>query len=283
METLIQDMRYAVRMLAKSPGFSAVAVLTLALGIGANSALFSVVNGVLLSPLPYPNPDELFSLYAKNPLFQESSVSYPNYVDWRSNNRSFSGLGAFRGDEFNLTGTGQPERLHGHMISSEFFPLLGVKPILGRSFTSDEDRAGAAPVAIISDGLWKRKFGASRDVIGKTMTVNASVYTIVGVYPGHSPFLSPTDIYVPIGQWNDPTFRDRRISMGMNVVGRVKPGVTFAQAHAGTWTPSRKTSARHIPTPTRAQVLRSCRSRKTLSAMSKGFSSCCSAQSDSSC
>ena len=232
METLIQDMKYAVRMLAKSPGFAAVAVLTLALGIGANSALFSVVNGVLLSPLPYPNPDELFSLYAKTAMFQESSVSYPNYVDWRSNNRSFSALGAFRGDEFNLTGTGQPERLHGHMISSEFFPLLGVKPILGRSFTSDEDRAGAGPVAIISDGLWKRKFGASRDVIGKTMTVNASVYTIIGVYPGHAPFLSPTDIYVPIGQWNDPTFRDRRISMGMNVVGRVKPGVTFAQAHA---------------------------------------------------
>src|SRR5271155_1895498 len=182
METLIQDMKYAVRMLAKSPGFAAIAVLTLALGIGANSALFSVVNSVLLSPLPYPNPDELFSLYSRTQMFQQSSISYPNYVDWRNNNRSFLALSAFRGDEFNLTGTGQPERLHGHMISSEFFPLLGVKPILGRPFAPDEDRPGAATVAIIGDGLWKRKFGASPDVVGKTMTVNASVYTIVGVY-----------------------------------------------------------------------------------------------------
>jgi len=232
METLLQDLRYALRMLAKSPGFTGVAVLTLALGIGANSALFSVVNGVLLNPLPYPNPDELYSLYSRTAMFQESSVSYPNYLDWRSDNRSFSGLGAYRDDDFNLTGAGQPERLHAHMISSEFFSILGVKPILGRAFTSDEDRAESAPVAILSDGLWKRRFGASADVIGKTMNLHGSVYTIVGVFTGRAPFLTPTDIYVPVGQWNDPTFRNRRISMGMNVVGRVKPGVAFAQARA---------------------------------------------------
>ncbi len=227
-----QDVRYGLRVLWKNPGFTAVAVLTLALGIGANSALFSVVNGVLLNPLPFPNPNELVAVYSRTGTFQESSISYPNFLDWQKDNHSFSSLSAFRSDDFNMTGVGEPERLHAHMISAEFFPTLGLRPLLGRNFRSEEDRAGAGPVAILGDGLWKRKFGASREVLGRSSTLNGKVYTVIGVAPGHVTGLSPSDIYVPIGQWNDPTFRDRRISMGMNSIGRLKPGVSIEQARA---------------------------------------------------
>ncbi|HVH59095.1 MAG TPA: hypothetical protein VM709_02140, partial [Candidatus Sulfotelmatobacter sp.] len=121
-----QDVRYGLRVLRKNPGFTAVAALTLALGIGANSALFSVVNGVLLNPLPFPNPQELVAVYSRTGTFEESSISYPNFLDWQKGNHSFAYLGAFRADDFNMTGVGEPERLHAHMISAEFFPALGL-------------------------------------------------------------------------------------------------------------------------------------------------------------
>src|SRR5881227_2833225 len=152
-----QDVRYGLRVLRKNPGFTAVAVLTLALGIGANSALFSVINGVLLNPLPFPNPRELVAVYSRTGTFQESSISYPNFPG-RSpfanrrpqDNHSFAYLSAFRSDDFNMTGVGEPLRLHAHMISAEFFPALGLQPLLGRNFRPEEDRAGAGPVAILS-------------------------------------------------------------------------------------------------------------------------------------
>jgi predicted permease len=232
MLTFWQDIRYALRVLGKSRGFVAVAVLTLALGIGANTALFSVVNGVLLNPLPYQNPDELHALYTRTAAFDNGSTSYQNFLDWQRQNRSFSALAAFRSEDYNLTGTAEPERLHGHMISAEFLPALGLIPSVGRNFRPEEDRAGAAPVVILGDGLWKRKFGSSADVSGRTITLNGKSYTIVGVARAVLPGISPTDVYVPIGQWADPTFLDRRISMGMNVIGRLKPGVSLAQARA---------------------------------------------------
>jgi len=227
-----QDVRYGLRVLAKNPGFTAIAVLTLALGIGANTALFSVVNGVLLNPLPFPSPDELVAVYTKSPTFQESSISYPNFLDWQKDTQSFASLCAFRSDDFNMTGAGEPERVHTHMISAEFFTALGMQPLLGRAFRPEEDKAGAGPVAILSDGLWNRKFGSAHDVLGKDITLNGTAYTIIGVAPGHITGLSNTDIFVPIGQWNDPTFRDRRISMGMNSIGRLKVGVNLDQARA---------------------------------------------------
>jgi predicted permease len=230
MRTFLQDVRYGLRMLLKNPGFAAVAILTLALGIGANTALFSIVNGVLLNPLPFPNPDELYAVYTKTTTFEQSSISYPNFLDWRKQNHSFAVLGAFRSDEFNMTGSGEPERLHGHMISSEFFPALGLTTIVGRDFRPEEDHAGAGPVAILGDGLWKRKFGSSPEVVGKNVTLNGKSYTIVGVTRGLLPGISPSDVYVPLGQWTDPTFLDRRISMGLNSIGRLKPGVSLAQA-----------------------------------------------------
>jgi predicted permease len=237
MQTLWQDIRYGLRMLGKNPGFTAVVVLTLALGIGANTALFSIVNGVLLNPLPFEQPDRLVSLYTRTPEFTRSSISYPNFLDWRRDNHSFSAIAAFRGENFNLSGIGDAQRVSANMVSAEFFPTLGVKPTVGRFFSEQEDQVGAAPVAVISDGLWKRKFASSPDVVGKPLNLNGILYTIVGVLPAHfrcvsgtGNFHSDAEVYTPIGQWNDPLFRDRHTGMGMDAVGRLKPGVTLQQA-----------------------------------------------------
>lgn len=232
MTNFSQDVRYAVRMLFKSRGFALIAVVTLALGIGANTALFSVVNGVLLNPLHFQNPDQLYALYTKTSNFDQGSISYLNFLDWQKENHTFSSLSAFRGDDYNLTGSGQPERLHAHQITANFFPTLGLNPVLGRNFRSEEDRAGGSPSAILGDGFWKRKFGSSSDILGKSITLNGKPYTIIGVAPSLIAGISPSDVYVPIGQWTDPTFLDRRVSMGMNSIGRVKPGVSFEQAQA---------------------------------------------------
>ncbi len=236
MGTLIQDLKYGLRMLAKNPGFTAVAVLTLALGIGANTAIFSVVNGVLLNPLPYAQPGRLVALYSKTAQFRRSSISYPNFLDWVRDNRSFSALAAYRADDFSLTGAGEPERVPVEMTSASFFSILGVKPVIGRLFTARDDQVGAAPVALLAGGFWKRKFGASPHVLGKSITLNDTDYTIVGVIPSTFYFSGDnfhrSDVFTPIGQWSDPTFRDRRTGMGMDAVGRLKRGVTFAQAKA---------------------------------------------------
>jgi predicted permease len=237
METLLRDLRYGIRMLIKSPGYAAIAILTLALGIGANTALFSVVNGVLLNPLPFQQPDRLVAIYSRSKEFHRESISYPNFLDWERANRSFSTIAAFREHSYNLTGMGQPERLRAEMVSAAFFPALGVKPVLGRVFTTDEDRVGGSPVVLISGGFWKRKFASSPNVVGKTLTLNGTVYTIIGVIPAgfhyeSGNFRTNNDVYTPIGQWTDPTFRDRRVGMGMDAVGRLKPGVTLAQAQA---------------------------------------------------
>jgi predicted permease len=234
MTTLVQDLRYAIRVLVKSPAFSAIAILTLALGIGANTALFSVVNGVLLNPLPYSNPSQLVAIYEKTSDFTHSSIAYPNFLDWVREQHSFSALAAFRPEDFNLTGMGEPERIRAEMVSASFFPILGVQPVAGRLFGAKEDVAGAQPVALISTGLWSRKFGSSPDTIGKTVTLNGKGYAIIGIVPGNFRYQSgnfhTSDIYVPIGQWNDPTFRDRRVGMGTDAVGRLAPGVTFSEA-----------------------------------------------------
>ncbi len=237
LEVLLQDLRFALRMLRKNPGFTVIAILTLALGIGANSALFSAVNGVLLNPLPYDHPERLVAVYAQTPDFRFSSISYPNFLDWCRYNHSFSDLAAFRMDNFNLTGMGEPERLKANMVSASFFTLLGVKPVIGRSFVDQEDQLGGAPVALISEGLWKRKFSSSPDVVGKSITLNGKLYTITGVIPAgfhyqNGNFQTGSDVYVPIGQWNEPLFRDRRTGMGMDAVGRLKPGVTLVQANS---------------------------------------------------
>ena len=233
METLLQDLRYGLRMLAKSPGFTAIAILTLALGIGANTALFSVVNGVLLNPLAYPQSGQLVALYGKTPGFDQAPINYPNFLDWQRETKTFSSMGMYRNQDYNFIGTGEAERLSGYMISADFFSTLGVKPILGRSFGADDDVVGAAPVVILGGGFWKRKFGASLEITGKSIVLNGTSYSIVGVIPaGFTFYGQDRDVYTPIGQWNDTSFRDRRVDVSAHAVGRLKPGVTLLQASA---------------------------------------------------
>jgi predicted permease len=237
MQTLLQDIRYAIRTLAESPNFTIVVILTLALGIGANSALFSVINGVLLSPLPFPDPDRLVSLYTNRLHFERASISYPNFLDWQRQQTSFTSIALFRHDDFRLTGSGQAEHLSGQMVSADFFSILGLQPLKGRWFTPDEDRLGGAPVVIISAALWKRKFASAENIVNGRITLNGIDYTIVGVLPASFHlqlinFSDSSEVYVPIGQWTDPVFRDRGSGMGTKAIGRLKPGVTLEQARA---------------------------------------------------
>lgn len=237
METLIQDLKYAVRTLAKNRSFTIVAVLTLALGIGANTALFSVANGVLLSPLPFPAPNLLVALYANRVRFERASISYPNFLDWQRDNRTFASMAAFRQDDFSLTGAGEAEHIRGEMVSADFFSTLDVKLAEGRFFTTDEDRIGGTPVALISAGLWARKFGSAANVVGQRIALNGADYTIIGVLPATfrlrlEGMAENNDVYIPIGQWTDPIFPDRSAGLGMKAIGRLKPGVTVEQARA---------------------------------------------------
>ena len=233
MRGLWQDLRFAARMLAKHRGFTIVAVVTLALGIGANTALFSVVNGVLLNPLPYPNSAQLISIYGSAPGVARGPITYLNFLDWQRDTRTFSSMAMYRGQDYNFIGTGPAERLSGSMVSASFFSTLGVVPVLGRDFRADDDEVGATPMVILGAGFWKRRFAASTDVIGKSLNLNGVSYTVAGVVPsGFSFYGQFRDVYTPIGQWNDSSFRDRRIDMSAHAVGRLKPGVTLHQAQA---------------------------------------------------
>jgi predicted permease len=231
MGTLLQDLRYALRMLAKSPEFAVIAILTLALGIGANTALFSVVNGVLLNPLAYPHPSQLVAVYGKTPGSDQGPITYLNFLDWQRDTQTFSSMAMYRNHDLNFIGTGEAERVSGYMISADFFSTLSVTPILGRTFRSDDDHTGAAPVVILGGGFWKRKFGSALDIIGKSITLNGTSYEIAGVIPADFAFYGhDRDVYTPIGQWNDKSFRDRRIDLSAHAIGRLKPGVTLSQA-----------------------------------------------------
>jgi predicted permease len=235
-ERLMQDLRFGVRMMAKSPGFAAVAILTLALGIGANTALFSVVNGVLLNPLPYPDPDQLVTLAESKPNFDSGSISFPNFRDWRKDNRTFFAMGLTRDSSFHLTGTGDAEQVEAQFISSDFLPLLGVKPAMGRFFFVGEDEIGASPLVLISADFWSRKFGSASNVLGKGITLDGRSYTVVGVVPASFKLqvwsFRPSDVYLPIGQWTNPLLNRREAGLGFHGVGRLKPGVTIQQARA---------------------------------------------------
>jgi predicted permease len=231
--TLWQDLRYAARMLTKSPGFAAIAILTLTIGIGANVALFSVVNGVLLNPLPYPDSDRLVAIYAKTPGVERGPVVFLNFLDWRRETRTFSSMALYRNQDYNLTSKAESQRLSGYMISSDFFPTFGVTPVVGRLFRPDDDQLGAAPVVILGGGFWRREFGASPEAIGRSLTLNGKSYMVVGVIPADFTFYGhDRDVYTPIGQWNDPSFRDRRISVSAHAIGRLNPGATLSQAKA---------------------------------------------------
>jgi predicted permease len=240
LHSIASDCRYGVRQLRKNPGFAAVAILTLALGIGANTALFSVVNGVLLNPLPYPHPEELVSIAQKLPPFEQFAISYPDFLDWTRMNRTFQALAAYRQNNFNLTGSGEAQHLKATQVSASFLPLLGVNPLIGRNFLAEEDRRGAAHVVMLSASLWKSKFGASPEILGKTLTLDGEGYTVIGVVPESFYFCCEStnfrlgDVYVPIGAWEVPWMQDRGAHPGIFAVGRLKPGATLEQARADT-------------------------------------------------
>src|SRR6516165_5889169 len=233
MTALLQDLRYAIRKLVQSPGFTAIAVLTLGLGIGANTALFSVVNGVLLNPLPYPHSSQLVAVYERVAGLDSAPIEYLNFLDWQRDSKSFASMAVYRNEDYNFIGNGEGERLSGYMVSAGFFNTLGVALVLGRTFGVDDDQLGAAPVVILSGGFWKREFGSSPDIVGKSITLNGTVYAIVGVIPdGFSFYGNMRDVYTPIGQWRDPSFRDRRISVSARAFGRLKAGTTLSRARA---------------------------------------------------
>ena len=232
MDTFLLDLKCSLRTLGRTPGFAVIAVLTLALGIGANTALFSVVNGVLLNPLPFPQPDRLLAVYTNSSQFGTSSTTYPNFLDWRKETRALAAIAGYRFQDYNLTGTGEPERLHGLMVSAEFFSILGITPRVGRAYRPEEDVVGAAPVALISEGIWKRKFGSSKDAVGTSLVLNGEPHTILGVVPGKVALFRAADVFVPIGQWSEPAFRDRRIGMGTHAIGKLKTGVSLAEARS---------------------------------------------------
>src|SRR6185295_4668898 len=225
--SILQDLRYGFRMMSKKPGLTLIAVLTLALGIGATTAIFTVVNAVLLRPLPYPNSDQLLSIgqQYKSDL---AGAGEPKFILWREQSQSFESMAAysnFGGAGGNLSGGSEPEFVRGLRVSEDFFHVLGVYPRLGRVFSADEDRSGGERVAIMSDGLWRRRFGADPALLGTSVLLNDKPVTIVGIMPPE--FRFGADLFVPMRA--RPTANH---DPNATVIGRLKPGVTIAQARA---------------------------------------------------
>ncbi len=232
MSTLTQDLRFAFRSLTKRPAFTVVAILSLALGIGANTAIFSVIDAVLLRPLPYTQPDRLVDLYESSQNVDYGSVSPANFRDWQVQNTAFSSLAGYISGDVNLQGVSNPERLSAEYASDNIFSLLGARPMLGRTFRPGEDRDNAPHVAVISEEFWRRRFGGDPNVIGRTITLSGDPYTIVGVMPASFRFPATVsrDLWMPLQL--HPEQYAQRGSHWLNVIGRLKPGVDLATADA---------------------------------------------------
>jgi len=234
METLVQDIRYGWRMLIKSPGFAAVAVITLALGIGANTAIVSMIGAALFHALPYRSAAGLVHLWETRPQheFTQMEASYPNLAEWRASNHVFSGLAGYTGKNFSLTGHGTPQRLFAGRVTANFFDLLGVSPVLGRSFRAGEDDPSAARVVLLTYGLWQAQFGGDAGVIGQALTLDGEAYAVVGVLPREFQFAKrgSAQLWVPLNP--NPDEISRRTRHWENVIGRLRPDVTIEQAQA---------------------------------------------------
>jgi MacB-like protein len=243
MDSALWDLRYALRMLSRNPGFTAVAVLTLALGIGANTAIFSMFEGVVLAPLPYRQAERLVAALQPRPDNPRGSVSGPDFQDWRRNARSFEQMVGMRWISSDLTSPGVPTRIAGREISSGIFNMLGVNLSLGREFSPEEDRRGGNPVIIISNRLWQDRFGASRDALGQSVMLDGIDRTIVGVLTSNFEFWGEADFYTPIMQNNLPYMDDRTVHSGIFCIGRLKPGVTIDQAKSEMTAAMKKTAS----------------------------------------
>jgi predicted permease len=229
METLIQDTRYAIRTMLKSPGFTVIAVLALALGIGANTAIFSVVNAVLLRPLPYKDADRLVHVHRMQPPIQRAPISRPDYFEWENQQEVFQGIAAFFYRTYNLTRVDQAERLTGARVTGSFFPLFGVTPSTGRFFDASDDKAGGARAAVIGYGLWQRRFGGDPDIVGKTITLNSDAYAVIGVAPSSFQFPRGIELWTPAFLAEEKT---QRGSNYLKVIARLKDGITQPKADA---------------------------------------------------
>jgi predicted permease len=234
LDSIWQDVRLSLRILRKNPAFAIAAIGTLALGIGANTAIFSVVEGVVLAPLPFAQPDRLVVVRENSlTLHREMSVSYPDWQDWRRNAGAFQQMAAVRWFEFNLTSPGMPEHIAARQISLGFFGTLGVQLTLGRDFSSLEDAQGGAASVILSNRLWKGRFGGATGALGKSVTLDGSSYTVVGVAPAGFHLDEPdADVYTPLGQGNPLIVNDRTVHAGIICIARLKPGETMTQARA---------------------------------------------------
>jgi len=234
MESLSMDLRYGWRTLLKSPGFAAAALFTLALGIGANTAIFSLVYGILLRPLPFRDASHLVLLNETTPQVGDVSVSYPNFQDWRRQSRTFTEMAAVSGVKFNMAGSSQPENIGGLAVSPNFLPMMGVRPAMGRGFTADEEKAGAAPVVLLSYALWQSHFGADRRAIGQTIRLDSRTVTIVGVLPPDFRWVEKCDLVEPMGVWatHNDSATDRGDRGDLLVAGRLAAGVRMEQARS---------------------------------------------------
>ncbi len=232
---MFEDLRYSLRALARSPSFTLVAVVGLALGIGANSAIFTVMNAVLLRPLPYKEAEQLVLLWQLNRHNgdHEIKASAPDYIDWKEQNSVFQDIAAFNANSglgLNLSGAGHPARISATSVTGNLFSVLGVTPALGRSFLPDEERPGSAPVCILSDGLWKGRFGSDPKILGKAVTLNGEMWTVVGVMPRGFRFPQSVDLWVPAMVRS--TARTKRAQHYLGVIARLKPGFSLDHAQA---------------------------------------------------
>ncbi|HEY6329505.1 MAG TPA: ABC transporter permease [Blastocatellia bacterium] len=230
MDGFLQDCRYGLRTLIKTPGFTAIAVLTLALGIGANAAIFSFIDGVLLKPLPYPDPNNILFVWEKPPGRDRNGVSALNYLDWHNQNKVFQYSAAISGKAVSMSGMGEPQRLNAETASASYFDILGISPARGRTFAPDEDQPGKDQVAVLSSRIWKSQFGSDPNIIGKSIILDARPYSVIGVMPADSEFdRGWQDIWLPLAFGPDDLTRNFH---WMRVIARLKPGVTMAQAQA---------------------------------------------------
>jgi putative ABC transport system permease protein len=233
-ESLWQDVRCGLRMLRKNAGFATVAILTLALGIGANTAIFSVINGVLLSPLPYNDPDRIVLVLESNPTrgFPQFSVSPPNYMDWKKNSTSFEQIASIARGDFNYTGGAEPERISGARVASSFFAVMGVTPTMGRTFLPEDDVVGKAGVVVLGYGLWTRRFGSDPQVLGKSLTLDGQSYRVVGVMQDGFQFPRGVDLWLPSEFDADALSPGARGAHYLRVMARLKPGVSVDKAQS---------------------------------------------------
>jgi predicted permease len=230
-DILRQDLRYTARTLGRSPGFALTAILVIALGVGANTAAFSVTDFVLIRPLPFPDPGRLVNLWENVPRYSRMELSPANYRDWKRMSQSFESMGALTQQGLIMMGQGEPHRLEAATVTADFFPTMRSKPILGRIFTPDEDGPGAAGTAIVSYSLWQSEFGGEADVIGRRLNLEGAPYTVIGVMPREFDFpRSDTAIWIP-ARLEEGNFQDRNDNF-LDVVARLKPGVSVAQARA---------------------------------------------------